>query len=277
METRRAWIYASADADRSNGPFANSVYVAWTDTTAPDNNSNASANHTQIHVAFSRDGGATWQQSIPHETSDVLTVDRFNQWLTVDEHGVVHVVFYDTRLSSNRTEVDLFHSASTDGGVTWSAPERVSTETSANLTDGQEWGDYNGVSVRDGEVISTWTDNRNGPPNKKNVIAAEFGSAPQDTDGDGLADNADNCTLVSNADQRDSDGDGIGNACDADLDDDCTVNFADLGVMKSMFFTHDADADLDGDGVVNFADLAILKSGFFQPPGPSGVPNSCDN
>ena len=34
METRRAFIYASADADLSNGAFANSIYVAWTDTTA---------------------------------------------------------------------------------------------------------------------------------------------------------------------------------------------------------------------------------------------------
>jgi len=35
-----------------------------------------------------------------------------------------------------------------------------------------------------------------------------------DTDGDGVADNLDNCPLVSNSDQRDSDGDGIGNVCD---------------------------------------------------------------
>jgi hypothetical protein len=277
METRRAWIYASADTDRSNGPFANSVYVAWTDTIAPDNNGNAQANHTQIHVAFSRDGGATWQQSIPHETADVLTVDRFNQWLTVDPSGVVHAVYYDTRLSANRTEVDLFHSSSADGGVTWSAPERVSTETSANLTDGQEWGDYNGVSVVNGEVITTWTDNRNGPPNKKNVIAAEFTSAPQDTDGDGVADNADNCTLVRNADQRDTNGDGFGNICDADLNNDCIVDTADGHIMQALLGSNNPHADLNGDGVVNFRDLARLRESRFQPPGPSGVPNDCSN
>jgi len=37
-----------------------------------------------------------------------------------------------------------------------------------------------------------------------------------------------------------------------------------------------ADADLDGDGSVNFIDLGIMKSGFSLPPGPSGVPNVCD-
>ncbi|MEO1576160.1 MAG: M14 family zinc carboxypeptidase, partial [Pseudomonadota bacterium] len=35
-----------------------------------------------------------------------------------------------------------------------------------------------------------------------------------DTDGDGVNDLVDNCTLIANADQRDSNGDGFGNACD---------------------------------------------------------------
>jgi hypothetical protein len=90
-----------------------------------------------------------------------------------------------------------------------------------------------------------------------------------DADGDGIGDDLDNCTLVSNADQRDSNGDGYGNACDPDLNNDGIVNFADLAKMKSAFFTTDADADLNGDGVVNFADLARLKTLFFKPPGPS--------
>jgi hypothetical protein len=97
-----------------------------------------------------------------------------------------------------------------------------------------------------------------------------------DDDDDGVRDRRDNCIEVANADQRDTDKDGIGNACDADLNDDCTVNFTDLGELKSLFFTPDPDADFDGDGAVNFVDLGIMKAGFFLPPGPSGVPNVCD-
>jgi hypothetical protein len=276
METRRAWIYASTDADRSRGPFAGSVYVAWTDTTAPDSN-NAAANHTQIHVAFSRDGGQTWQQSIPHETDDALTVDRFNQWLTVDRNGVVHVAYYDTRNSPDRKEVDFYYSFSPDGGVTWNPPQRVSGETSANLTDGQEWGDYNGISVLNEKILTVWTDNRDGPPNRKNVIAGELANAAQDTDGDGFADSGDNCTLVVNADQRDTNGDGFGNVCDGDLTNDCVVNVGDIARMREVFFTNDADADLNGDGIVNFADLTRLRAGLFQPPGPSGLANCATN
>ena len=96
-----------------------------------------------------------------------------------------------------------------------------------------------------------------------------------DTDGDGLADGEDNCTTFPDPWQRDTNRDGFGNVCDADLNDDCTVNFLDLVIMKSFFFTNDPDADLNGDGVVNFGDLARMKQTFFETPGPSGVPNAC--
>ena len=91
-----------------------------------------------------------------------------------------------------------------------------------------------------------------------------------DTDEDGITDNLDNCILVPNPAQRDTDADGYGNYCDPDFDNNLVVNAADLAFFKTRFFTTDADADLTGDGIVNAADLAILKTMFFKPPGPSG-------
>jgi hypothetical protein len=99
---------------------------------------------------------------------------------------------------------------------------------------------------------------------------------PFDTDRDGVADQEDNCSHVANPDQRDTDGDNIGNLCDADFNNDCNVNFLDLGIMKAAFFTPYADADMDGSGRVNFVDLGLLKAGFFLPPGPSGRDDICD-
>jgi hypothetical protein len=92
-----------------------------------------------------------------------------------------------------------------------------------------------------------------------------------DTDGDGIPDAIDNCILVPNPDQRDTDGDGYGNACDADFDNNGIVNFADLAYFKSKFGTADPNADLDGNGIVNFADLAIFKPLFGKAPGQSGL------
>ena len=101
-----------------------------------------------------------------------------------------------------------------------------------------------------------------------------------DSDGDGIIDGEDNCVEDANGPaipdaggniQLDVDGDGYGNICDPDFDNNLVVNASDLAFFKTKFFSSDPDADLNGDSVVNAADLAILKTMFFKPPGPSGL------
>lgn len=99
----------------------------------------------------------------------------------------------------------------------------------------------------------------------------EFPVEGADVDDDGVLDGADNCSVIANSDQRDSDGDGYGNLCDADLNNDGTTDFLDLGRLKEVFFTDNADADLNGDGTVDFLDLGLLKSMFFHPAGPAAI------
>jgi hypothetical protein len=101
-------------------------------------------------------------------------------------------------------------------------------------------------------------------------------SCTNDSDGDGVSDDQDNCTADANAQQQDNDDDGIGDICDADFNDDCAVNFTDLGELKAHFFqTGDLETDMNNDNATNFSDLGLLKGDFFQPPGPSGIPNVC--
>ena len=94
-----------------------------------------------------------------------------------------------------------------------------------------------------------------------------------DTDGDGVVDTQDNCTLAPNPNQRDTDADGFGNFCDADLNNDLTVNLSDFSLFRSAFGTADADADFNGDGSVNLSDFSIFRSLFGSAPGPSGIVN----
>jgi hypothetical protein len=94
-----------------------------------------------------------------------------------------------------------------------------------------------------------------------------------DTDGDGVVDTQDNCTLVINPNQRDTDSDGFGNFCDADLDNDGAVGFSDFGLFRAAFGTSDADADFDGDGSVGFSDFGLFRGMFGAAPGPSGTVN----
>lgn len=159
MDTRLVFVYLSADADLSDGPYGNSLYMAWTDSTAATGGT-PSNNHGRIQVAYSRNGGADWTLTTPHETADANTVDRFHPWLAVGPDGTVHVVYYDTRRDVTRQSVDFFHSFSTDGAQTWSTPERLTSVQSPKINDFFEWGDYNGLDVVMNDLIAIFTDNR---------------------------------------------------------------------------------------------------------------------
>ena len=98
-----------------------------------------------------------------------------------------------------------------------------------------------------------------------------------DTDCDGVNDDTDNCTTVANTDQRDTDGDGYGNRCDADIaiPNDGVVNLSDYSAFRSAFggtvplTPAQEDADFNGDGVVNLSDYSIFRAAFGKAPGPS--------
>lgn len=123
-----------------------------------------------------------------------------------------------------------------------------------------------------GEDIFTLEPQEDGSDRPQMAVLLEhlsIGTGEHDSDSDGVNDDIDNCINTANANQRDSNNDGFGNVCDADLDDNGFVNFADLALFKSAFGSN--DADFDGNGFVNFADLAMFKSMFGQPPGPAGA------
>jgi hypothetical protein len=70
-----------------------------------------------------------------------------------------------------------------------------------------------------------------------------------DTDGDGIPDIIDNCPITSNADQRDWNGDGIGDSCQ-DSDRDGLVD----GQDNCRQVTNPDQKDLDGDGIGDACD-----------------------
>ena len=105
-------------------------------------------------------------------------------------------------------------------------------------------------------------------------LVFDLNDSVQDADGDGVTDDIDNCTNVVNADQRDTNGDGFGNVCDADINNDNIINATDLGLFRLAFFSMGPglDADFNGDNVVNAVDLGVLRLSFFTPPGPAAAP-----
>ena len=104
-----------------------------------------------------------------------------------------------------------------------------------------------------------------------------------DSDLDGVDNLMDNCIEVANADQRDTDADGYGNICDADLDNDGIIGFSDYTLLQSVFgslapgvepFVLADHADFDNDGAVGFSDFVIHRTSFGLEPGPSCVDNT---
>jgi len=86
-----------------------------------------------------------------------------------------------------------------------------------------------------------------------------------DTDNDGIPDDVDNCPFVYNPDQRDSSGNGVGDACDdlldsdgdgiPDLFDECPFEPEDFNGFEDEDGCPEGHLDYDGDGILNADDL----------------------
>jgi hypothetical protein len=100
----------------------------------------------------------------------------------------------------------------------------------------------------DGDGIADEDDNCPGDhnPNQLDFDEDGFGDACDDRDRDGVVDASDNCPDVANPDQADQDRDGFGDACDEDLDDDRVPN--DVDVCPTVADPGQYDEDRDGVG-----------------------------
>ena len=89
-----------------------------------------------------------------------------------------------------------------------------------------------------------------------------------DTDGDGIPDPQDNCVSTANPSQIDANGDGIGNACDADINNSGLVTATDFNLLRACinqpgYPTGTAqcrDSDMNGSGTVTATDFNLLRT-----------------
>jgi hypothetical protein len=115
--------------------------------------------------------------------------------------------------------------------------------------------------------------------NNSNGFIARGTSPDTDADLDRVIDVDDNCPLVPNGplspdaggfSQRDTDGDGVENMCNGDLNNDGDTNTLDHRTVCGNA-NYNPDADFNGDCRINTLDLNIYKDLHRNLPGPSCV------
>ncbi len=171
--SRGCLLYISAGAYKTTS--LDMVYACWADlaggtgcnSLSDEPGSDTSSKcKTRIWFALSNNGGKTWQAAVKINDQASLN-DQFFPRLAVDPtNGNLMIVYYDTIGSTNRLDTDIWMQCSTDNGNSWTNAVKItsaeSDEATSNEDNGNQYGDYIGLTGYAGNYFACWTDRRGG-------------------------------------------------------------------------------------------------------------------
>lgn len=136
--------------------YAGRAYVAYADQAT-------SGTHWDVYVRYTDNCGATWSSEVKIN-DDTGTAYQFFPEPAVLPDGTVAVSWYDTRDDATNRKTHRYWSYSTNGGVTWSANERLTTAQSdeSGIGDANDYGDYENTAAGNNFFYHVWTDSRPG-------------------------------------------------------------------------------------------------------------------
>jgi len=117
------------------------IHIAWADERF---------GNSDIFYACSTDGGASWSSNV-RVNDDATVADQDSPTIVVDEQGHVHIAWEDSR----NGDYDIYYARSVDGGLTFSANQRVNDDAGQ-----EEQFDPAIVVGPDGTLHLAWQDGR---------------------------------------------------------------------------------------------------------------------
>jgi hypothetical protein len=136
----RVPLIPSMDIDRNNG----NIYVVFHST-------DSDREQWDVYFTRSTDGGQSFEP--PVRLNQVETGHQFFPWISVDENGVVHVIWYDTRAGGYN--LDIYYTYSEDFGQTFVSEIKVTDQSKPPVRD-DFIGDYIAVDALNGLVAAAW-------------------------------------------------------------------------------------------------------------------------
>ncbi len=155
--------FSSMGVDQTTSRRSGAVYVSWADATSGSG---------RIVVSTSLDQGQTW--SAARTVSTAREGYAFYQGLDVAPNGRIDIGYQalvakdPSTYGTGNASIDSYYVSSTDGGLTWSRPVKVSSSSSDPAASSQNnlrlqfWGDYNTLASTDSTALFIYTDSRNG-------------------------------------------------------------------------------------------------------------------
>ncbi len=154
--------FPALDVDRSNGPHRGTVYCAFTDfdLAAPPGPNGAPPKC--VWLRRSTDGGQSWSDATALRRPDGALPD-LPRVAVDDETGEVTVLWSErTPRPDGKALADVYTQRSTDGGRTFSAPQKANDAPTVLPELGTPLGDYFGLAARGGRAQALWADLREG-------------------------------------------------------------------------------------------------------------------
>ncbi|WP_010181329.1 sialidase family protein [Aquimarina agarilytica] len=137
--------------DTSNSQHKGTIYINWSDQTAPNN--------TDIVISKSEDQGKTWSApQIIHKNNNPK--HHFFNWMSIDPStGFIYIVYYEED-AVNKSLVSVQLAVSKNGAKSFK--NYTISEQSFDPKGANFFGDYNNIDALNGMIRPIWTQVENG-------------------------------------------------------------------------------------------------------------------